>query len=102
MHPLLQRALRGAMAACVLASAPGPARAQTADLLKREIAEVGVVERLGAAVPRQATFAEAEGGSLSLSALAGRPVLLSFNYTGCPRLCGIQLAGLARALRQAG
>jgi protein SCO1/2 len=34
--------------------------------------------------------------------MGGRPLLLSFNYTSCPRLCGLQLAGLARALRDAG
>jgi len=28
--------------------------------------------------------------------------LLSFNYTSCPRLCGLQLGGLARGLKEAG
>jgi protein SCO1/2 len=39
---------------------------------------------------------------MTLSSLGGRPLLLSFNYTGCPRLCGLQLSGLARALRDRG
>jgi protein SCO1/2 len=98
----LARALRRALAPLVLAAAAGPALPQTADLLRREVAAVGVEERLGAAVPRGATLAEADGDRLSLADLAGKPVLLSFNYTGCPRLCGLQLSGLARALREAG
>ncbi len=81
-----------------LAAAPA-ARAQVTDQLKREVAAIGVTERLGAAVPLDAAFTDSAGRPLALRALAGRPVLLSFNYTGCPRLCGLQLSGLARALR---
>jgi protein SCO1/2 len=96
------RALLRAVASCVLAAAAAAARAQTTDLLRREVAAIGVVERLGAAPPRQAAFADSEGRPLTLAALGGRPVLLSFNYTSCPRLCGLQLAGLARGLRELG
>lgn len=91
-----------ALAACAALLPGGGAVAQSAELLRREVAAVGVVERLGAGVPRQAAFAEDDGRPLSLSALAGRPLLLSFNYTGCPRLCGLQLAGMARAFKRAG
>lgn len=102
MTGIPRRAPARALLACALLQPAGLAAAQTSDLLRREVAAVGVVERLGAAVPRGAAFTEAEGGRLSLAALAGRPVLLSFNYTSCPRLCGIQLAGLARGLRELG
>jgi protein SCO1/2 len=95
------RAPLRALALCVLA-AGGSARAQTSDQLRREVAEIGVVERLGAEVPRQATFMDSEGRLLTLQALGARPVLLSFNYTSCPRLCGLQLAGLARGLKDLG
>src|SRR5574342_692064 len=66
------------------------------------VAAVGVTERLGASVPRAAAFAEAGGRHLSLASLSDRPLLLSFNYTGCPRLCGLQLSGIARGLRELG
>jgi len=95
-----QRAPPGALACCALAALAGTARAQTADLAKRQVAAVGVVERLGAAVPREAVLTEADGSRTTLAALGGRPLLLSFNYTSCHRLCGLQLAGLARALRE--
>lgn len=91
-----------ALALALLAALPAPGRAQVTDQLKREVAAIGVTERLGAALPRAATFTGADGRPLALGALAGRPVLLSFNYTGCPRLCGLQLSGLARALRDLG
>ena len=79
-----------------------PADGQTTDLLEREVAAVGVVERLGAAVPFSGAFTDSEGRPFQLGGRAGRPLLLSFNYTSCPRLCGLQLGGLARGLEEAG
>ena len=96
-----RRALR-ALTLCALGAVRVSAQAQTSDQVRREIAAVGVVERLGAAVPRDAALTEADGSRTSLAALGGRPVLLSFNYTSCPRLCGIQLSALARALHDMG
>jgi protein SCO1/2 len=90
--------IRAAMACAVLAA--GPAGAETAARVRRELAEVGVEERLGASVPLEAAFTGDDGRPIALGALAGRPILLSFNYTTCPRLCGLQLGGLARALRE--
>jgi len=99
-RPVLVR-LR-ALTACAVLLAGGAAAAQTTEQLRREVAAVGVVERLGARVPRSASFAEDDGRPLALSELGGRPLLVSFNYTGCPRLCGLQLGGIARALRELG
>ena len=91
-----------AIAAATLASLAGPARAQTPEQLRREIAAIGVVERLGAEVPRDLVFTGDDGRPVSLRALAGEPVLLSFNYTSCEKLCSLQLSGLARGLKDAG
>jgi protein SCO1/2 len=82
--------------------AAAPASAQTAAQIRRAEAEVGVEEKLGARAPVDLVLEDDEGRPLALSALAGRPLLLSFNYTGCPRLCSVQLAGLARGLRDLG
>jgi protein SCO1/2 len=87
-----------ALAAALVASA-APARAQTAAQLRRATDAVGVVERLGAPVPLDLAFTGEDGRRVSLRDLAGEPVLLSFNYTSCTKLCSLQLAGLARALR---
>jgi protein SCO1/2 len=96
-----RRASGRALAAAFLCAAAA-ARAQSTAQLRREVAAVGVAERLGAAVPRDAAFTDAEGRTTTLAAMAGRPLLLSFNYTSCPKLCGLQLSGLARALRDEG
>jgi protein SCO1/2 len=101
MTATYRRVTRRALALTFLCAAP-MARAQRTAQLEREVAAVGVVERLGAAVPRDAIFTDAEGRPASLAVMGGRPLLLSFNYTSCPRLCGLQLAGLSRALRDAG
>lgn len=90
------------IALVLLAARPAPARAQRTDQLRREVAAVGVEEKLGALVPRDAVFTTSDGRPLRLADLAGAPVLLSFNYTSCPRLCGLQLAGIARALGDLG
>jgi protein SCO1/2 len=101
MTATYRRASARVLAIASLCAAPA-ARAQTTARLQREVAEVGVRERLGAAVPRDAAFTEAAGREVTLRDLGGGPLLLSFNYTSCPRLCGLQLAGLARALRDEG
>ncbi|HET8734222.1 MAG TPA: SCO family protein, partial [Anaeromyxobacteraceae bacterium] len=84
----------------LLAALPAPA--QTTDQLRREVAAIGVTEKLGNPVPRDATFVDSDGRPFRLRDLAGHPVLLSFNYTSCPRLCGLQLHGMARAFKDAG
>jgi protein SCO1/2 len=88
------------LAFALLGAAPAPA--QTTAQLKREVASIGVEERLGAVVPRSAIFTDSEGLPVTLADLGGRPLLVSFNYTSCPRLCGLQLSGLSRALRDLG
>lgn len=70
--------------------------------LRRELAGVGVTERLGAALPQELVFTDEAGRPFSLATPRTKPLLLSFNYTGCPRLCSLQLAGLARALKDLG
>lgn len=96
-------ARRSALTLVVLAaSLSGLASAQTAEQIRRAEAGVGVEERLGASVPLDGVFRDAEGRPASLRALSGRPILLSFNYTSCPSLCSLQLAGVARMLKDLG
>ena len=94
-------ATRSAVALAVLAAslAAGRAAAQTAEQVRRAEVGVAVEERLGAAVPLDGPFRDDEGRPVSIRGLLGRPVLLSFNYTSCPKLCSLQLAGVARMLR---
>jgi protein SCO1/2 len=96
--PLRALALAGLAAAALAAGRP--ASAQTAAQVRRETESLAVEERLGAAVPRDGRFEEGDGRPFALAELAGRPVLLTFNYAACKLLCGIQLAGIARALHE--
>ena len=79
-----------------------PALAEPNAELRRALASVGVDEKLGAPVPLGLVLRENDGRPLPLASLAGAPVLLSFNYTSCARLCSVQLAGLSQALRALG
>jgi protein SCO1/2 len=58
----------------------------------------GFDQRLGAQVPMDLRFREADGRSVALSELAhGRPLLLALGYYNCPNLCGAVLLGMAQS-----
>ena len=73
--------------------APGsPAWAETAD----------VTEHLGAQLPLDLTFTNAQGDQVALGSLfdGTHPVLLVLAYYECPQLCSLVLDGAAAAMRQ--
>ncbi|HLO67598.1 MAG TPA: SCO family protein [Holophaga sp.] len=61
-------------------------------------AQVGMNERLGAAVPRELVLRDEEGRPLVLGTLLDRPVVLTLNYFRCAGVCTPQLNGLVDAL----
>jgi protein SCO1 len=71
-----------------------------ADESPPELADIEVVESLGATVPFDITFTDEAGQPIRLGDLfeVGRPVLLTFNYSNCPLLCSVQLGGLVETL----
>lgn len=107
------RLVAAACVAAVLAAAP-PARAQYgmgAQAVERPkglaapvLQDVGIEERLGNALPLDATFVDGKGNPFRLgSAFDGKkPVVLSLVYYDCPMLCGLILSGAARAMRENG
>lgn len=64
----------------------------------RALGGVNVVERIGAHIPA-AVFTDEEGHAVAPAGDLARPKLISFNYSRCPMLCSLQLAGLAHALK---
>ena len=68
--------------------------------LPSELDNMGVSEHLGDTIPLDTEFRDESGRAASLSQFfrAGRPVLLSFNYSNCPMLCSLQLTGLVNGL----
>lgn len=76
-----------------------------AQIAQKELPEVargiGVTEQLGERLPLQLQFEDDQNRFIKIGQLFGkqRPVLLSFNYSDCPRLCVVQLQNLASALQ---
>jgi protein SCO1/2 len=78
-----------------------PARAD----LKPLAADVGVDERIGAALPLAASVTDQAGQARTLSAWLGqgdKPVLVALAYYHCPGLCDVSLRELASRLRDLG
>ena len=65
-----------------------------------EIREVGVDEKLGDQVPADLLFRDHAGARVRLGDYfdGTRPVLLTLNYSRCPKICDTQLRNLATAL----
>lgn len=69
------------------------------DLLQR----VGFDQNLGAQVPLDARFREADGAGVSLRGLLqGKPTLLVPGYFDCKNICGVVRSGVANAVRRSG
>ena len=81
-----------------------PADGQTTDLLKREVAAVGVVERLGATVPLAGAFTDSEGRPVQLGepGRAPAPPLLQLHELPAPLRPAARRAGPGPARRPAG
>jgi protein SCO1 len=87
--------LRTLASALALALLAGGAVAQPRDVLR----EIGFDQRLGAALPLDATFRDEAGQAVPLGRYFGsRPVVLSLVYYDCPMLCTLSLNGLVSAL----
>jgi protein SCO1 len=63
---------------------------------------IGVESRLGESLDGALSFHDSANNYIELGALfdGRRPVILSFNYSNCPKLCSVQLQNLTQALRQ--
>jgi protein SCO1/2 len=108
------RLLLGIAALAALAAA-SPARAQfwrhrelpsgpPPDVKPVPLQEVRIEEKLGQALPLDATFTDWRGRPFTLrQAFDGRrPVVLAMVYYECPMLCGLMLSGMAKGIRQNG
>lgn len=91
-----------------LALQPGPPvglgepPALKADETPEKLENVGIEEKLGAAVPAQTPLTTYDGRQVSLGDVLShdKPTILTFNYSDCPMLCSIQLNALTRTLRE--
>ncbi|MBZ0136430.1 MAG: SCO family protein [Planctomycetes bacterium] len=76
--------------------------AQSRAQLEYELRGVDVVERIGDRIPTGLSFTDDDNRHVTLGQYLkpGRPLLISLNYSNCPRLCSYQLNDLSRALSQ--
>ena len=91
-------------AACVILAmvVAAPARAAEVDRKERlppELEGVGVTPHPNARLPLDLAFVDSDGRNVTLGQFfdGKRPVILTMNYSSCPRLCSLQLHGLLGA-----
>lgn len=77
----------------------------SAQVVRDQIPEVeegiGVDPKLGAVLDGTLHFRDPENNHIELGTLfdGKQPLILSFNYSSCPKICSVQLENLTRALR---
>jgi protein SCO1/2 len=85
---------------CALASAEAPAQDRI-EPLPKQLARVGIDEKLDAPLPLQLVFKDELGRDVTLGSYfrPGHPVLLTLNYFRCPMLCTLELNGLVLGMK---
>lgn len=86
----------------LLIVAPSGVDAQLLTDLPPEMQGVGIDDKSGDQMPLDLRFRNEHGKGIALRDIISgeRPVLLSLNYSDCPMLCGLQLNGLIRSLKE--
>lgn len=66
------------------------------------LVKTGVRDKRGDTLPLTLPVTTPDGGQAPLQdwIKADKPTILTFNYAGCPMLCGLQQDGLARSLKE--
>lgn len=96
-------ALPAALVAVLLATAlAAPAPGQLNKQKPAAIEGVGVTENLGVQIPLDLEFTESTGEKVTLREIfdGSRPLILTMNYSDCPKLCSVQLNALVDAMRK--
>ena len=83
-----------------LASAAAPAQDRI-EPVPKQLAHVGIDEKLDAALPLALVFKDDTGRDVTLGSYfrPHHPVLLTLNYYRCPMLCTLELNGLVNAMK---
>ncbi len=85
---------------CLLFVMPSVVSAQLANKIPVEEEGTGVEERLGDFIDLDIPFHDEMNDFVKIGKFfdGKRPVILSFNYSNCPKLCSVQLEKMAEAL----
>lgn len=92
----------GLVLVCLLASSSAAQAIDRMEPAPKELENVGVNERLEEQVPLGLEFLDSSGHPVTLAEYFDgiRPVILTMNYSNCPRLCSLQLNGVFAALQR--
>jgi len=79
-----------------------PAAGQLNEQKPQAIEGVGVTEHLDVQVPLDLEFTDSTGEKITLGQIfdGNRPLILTMNYSDCPKLCSLQLNALVDAMRK--
>jgi protein SCO1 len=90
------------LAAWIAACVPSAAAVDRIEPMPKELENVGVNERLANQVPLDLSFVDSDGSPVTLAQFfdGTRPVILTMNYSNCPRLCSLQLNGVFAGLQK--
>jgi protein SCO1/2 len=71
------------------------------DPIPRQLRDVDIDEHLNAHMPADLSFVDETGRAVHLGDYfdGKHPVIVTMNYADCPMLCGLELSGLAKGLR---
>jgi protein SCO1 len=88
----------------VVCSAGSSFSSEFDDELPERVKDVGVEQMLDAEIPLDVSFIDDHGFATTFGELlkAGKPILLTLNYSDCPGLCVAQLNGLTAGINQVG
>ncbi|HTX53180.1 MAG TPA: SCO family protein [Candidatus Baltobacteraceae bacterium] len=98
-------ALLGVALACLVPTGAGAHSVANEPLSKNGefLKQVGLDQKLGAALPLDLPFRDESGKTVTLGSLfGGTPVILAFTYYNCTMLCPLLLDGIVQALRPTG
>ena len=94
-----------AIASAALATllAAGPVAAQRIESMDEQLEKMKIAEKPNAQIPLDLTFTDADDRKkVALREVfdASRPVILTLNYSNCPKLCDVQIKGLVDGMRR--
>jgi len=90
-----------ALAMLVCSAGADSVYAQRKESPPKELEGVGLTEDYDAQVPLDLPFVDSQQGKLTLGELfdGSRPVILTMNYSNCPKLCSLQLNALVDTIK---
>jgi len=97
---LTKSALVGVLAAVAMLTVAWPATAQRQESKPAAIEGVGVTEYPEAQIPLDLEFLDSRGNKVTLGKYfdGKKPIILTLNYSDCPKLCIVQLNKLVEAM----